>query len=56
MGEPITLTAFFGVSKAGVDIFIKISKALKLIESIESKLEHKRYIRIFIVLRTKSRS
>ncbi|MBD2295118.1 hypothetical protein H6G06_16930 [Anabaena sphaerica FACHB-251] len=39
MSEPITLTTFFAISKAGGDIFIKISKALGLIESIESKLD-----------------
>jgi hypothetical protein len=39
MSDPITLTTFFGISKAGGDIFIKISKALGLIESIESKLD-----------------
>ncbi|MEA5553274.1 hypothetical protein VB713_20245 [Anabaena cylindrica UHCC 0172] len=39
MSDPITLTTFFGISKAGGDIFIKISQALGLIESIESKLD-----------------
>lgn len=39
MTEPISLSAFFAVSKAGIDISVKIAKALKLIESIESKLD-----------------
>jgi hypothetical protein len=39
MSDPISLTTFFAISKAGGDIFIKISKALGLIESIESKLD-----------------
>ncbi|MHC5676362.1 hypothetical protein [Nostoc sp.] len=39
MSEPISLTALFGASKATVDISIKMAKALKLIESIESKLD-----------------
>lgn len=39
MTEPISLSALFAVSKAGVDISVKIAKALKLIESIESKLD-----------------
>ena len=39
MSEPISLTALFGVSKATVDISIKMAKALKLIESIESTLD-----------------
>lgn len=39
MTEPISLSAFFAVSKAGVDISAKIARALKLIESIESKLD-----------------
>lgn len=39
MTEPISLTALFGASKATVDISIKLAKSLKLIESIESKLD-----------------
>lgn len=39
MSEPISLTALFGVSKVTVDISTKIAKSLKLIQSIESKIE-----------------
>ncbi|MHC0068133.1 hypothetical protein ACWATR_35475 [Nostoc sp. UIC 10890] len=39
MSEPITLTALFGASKATADISIRIAKSLKLIESIESKVD-----------------
>ena len=37
--EPISLTALFGASKGVVDISIKLAKSLKLIASIESKLD-----------------
>jgi hypothetical protein len=39
MTEPISLTAFFGASKTTVDISIRLAKSLKLIASIESKLD-----------------
>ncbi|OYE01930.1 hypothetical protein [Nostoc sp. 'Peltigera membranacea cyanobiont' 232] len=39
MSEPITLTALFGACKATADISIKLAKALKLTESIESRLD-----------------
>ncbi|ODH02427.1 hypothetical protein A4S05_24480 [Nostoc sp. KVJ20] len=40
MSEPISLTAlFFGASKGVVGISIRIAKSLKLIESIESKVD-----------------
>ncbi|YAF99046.1 MAG: hypothetical protein AB3A66_29055 (plasmid) [Nodularia sp. CChRGM 3473] len=39
MSEPITLTSIFGASKGIIDISIRLAKALKLIESIESKLD-----------------
>jgi hypothetical protein len=39
MSEPISLTVLFGVSKATADISIRIAKSLKLIESIESKID-----------------
>ncbi|MBE8971365.1 hypothetical protein IQ277_35810, partial [Nostocales cyanobacterium LEGE 12452] len=40
MSEPISLTALFGASKGVVAISIRIAKFLKLIESIESKVDH----------------
>lgn len=39
MSEPISLTALFGASKGVVGISIRIAKSLKLIESIESKVD-----------------
>lgn len=39
MSEPISLTVLFGASKGFIDISIRLAKALKLIESIESKLD-----------------
>ena len=39
MSEPISLMAFFGASKGVVGISIRIAKSLKLIESIESKVD-----------------
>ncbi|MFN6475268.1 hypothetical protein [Nostoc sp. DedQUE07] len=39
MSEPISLTALFGGSKGFIDISIKLARALKLIESIESQLD-----------------
>ncbi|MBD2457287.1 hypothetical protein H6G80_24825 [Nostoc sp. FACHB-87] len=39
MSEPISLMTLFGASKGIIDISIKFAKVLKLIESIESKLD-----------------
>lgn len=39
MSEHISLTALFTASKGVVDISIKLAKALKLIESIETKID-----------------
>jgi hypothetical protein len=39
MSEPISLTVLFGASKGFIDISIRLAKALKLIESIESQLD-----------------
>ncbi|MBE9054149.1 hypothetical protein IQ243_27910 [Nostocales cyanobacterium LEGE 11386] len=39
MSEPISLTSIFGASKGIIDISIRLAKAFKLIESIESKLD-----------------
>ena len=42
MTEPIsltTLTTLFGTSKGIVEISIRLAKALKLIESLESRLD-----------------
>ncbi|MHC5739978.1 hypothetical protein [Nostoc sp.] len=38
MVEPISVTAFFGSAKGISDISIKLAKALKIVDSIESRL------------------